>query len=493
VHFPRRPGGEARAQRSLTPWLVACYHAAPQEAQPMAIKVLVVDDDVPLTRALAELLGQEGYQVTTAASAEEALDRVREDSFNLVLTDLQLPGRNGISLIKALHEACPDTKTVLITGHGSVRTAVTALKRGAVEYISKPIKPRRLMALIQALTANPPPYLANRLLDASRLEAVHFDGMHAKSRSMREVFERVRMASTSDTTVLIVGESGTGKELVARSIHARSPQAEGPFVAVHTGAIPQELIQSELFGHEKGAFTGAVDRKPGKFEQAEGGTLFLDEISTMDERTQVNLLRVLESFQFSRVGGQKEQKANVRVLAASNRDLEAMVKAGEFREDLYYRLNIFTIALPSLRDRSEDIPLLAHEFMREFAERYGKPVNSIPAETQRLLTSYTWPGNVRELRNVIEQAVLLSRSMHLDAALLPQMLHRGPSRQEIIKIPIGTAMDQIEREVILRTLEANDGNKTATAEVLGISRRSIYNKLALYGIDVGHDDARADH
>jgi len=460
----------------------------------MGIKVLVVDDDVPLTRALSELLGQEGYEVTTATSAEEALERVREDSFHLVLTDLQLPGRNGISLIKALNEACPDTKSVLVTGHGSVRTAVTALKRGAVEYIAKPIKPRRLIALIQALTANPPAYLANRLLDTNRLESVQFDGMHARSRAMREVFERVRLAAGSDTTVLIVGESGTGKELIARSIHQRSPQANGPFVAVHTGAIPQELIQSELFGHERGAFTGAVEGKPGKFEQAEGGTLFLDEISTMDERTQVNLLRVLESFHYSRVGGKKEQRANVRVLAASNRNLEAMVQAGEFREDLYYRLNIFSIALPPLRDRAEDIPLLAHELMREFAQRYDKPVTAIPSETQRLLGAYGWPGNVRELRNVIEQAVLLARGPNLDAQLLPQMLHRGPSRQEVIKIPIGTAMDQIEREVILRTLEANDGNKTATAEILGISRRSIYNKLALYGLDVANpDDARADH
>jgi two-component system response regulator AtoC len=460
----------------------------------MPIKLLVVDDDLPLCRALSELLGQEGYQVTTAVSAEEALERVREDTFHLILTDLQLPGRNGISLIKALHEACPDTKTVLITGHGSVRTAVTALKRGAVEYIAKPIKPRRLLALIQALTANPPEYLANRLLDANRLEVVHFDGMHARSRVMREVFERVRMAASADTTVLIVGESGSGKELIARSIHERSQAglSGGPFVPVHTGAIPQELIQSELFGHERGAFTGAVERKPGKFEQAEGGTLFLDEVSTMDERTQVNLLRVLESFQYSRVGGKKEQRADVRVLAASNRDLEAMVKAGEFREDLFYRLNIFSIKLPSLRERSEDISLLAHEFMTEFAARYGKQVNAIPSETQRLLAAYAWPGNVRELRNVIEQAVLLSRSTQLDAQLLPQMLHRGPSRQESIKIPIGTAMDQVEREVILRTLEANDGNKTATAEVLGISRRSIYNKLALYGIDTSAD-ARADH
>jgi DNA-binding NtrC family response regulator len=399
-----------------------------------------------------------------------------------VLTDLQLPGRNGISLIKTLHEMCPETKTVLITAHGSIRSAVTALKRGAVEYMTKPIKPRRLMALIHALTADAPPYLTNKLLSTSRLEAETFDGMHARSQVMRAVFERIRLAAEADSTVLIYGESGTGKELVARSIHARGKQASGPFVAVHTGAIPQELIATELFGHERGSFTGAVDNKPGKFELAEGGTLFLDEISTMDERTQVNLLRVLESFRYTRVGGKKERPANVRVLAASNRDLEAMVKSGEFREDLYYRLNIFSVRLPPLRERTEDIPVLAGEFLREFATKYGKPVSSIPAETQRLLTGYGWPGNVRELRNVIEQAVLLARGPDLDSLLLPKMLHRAPAREEIIRIPIGTAMDDVEREVILRTLEANSGNKTVTAEVLGISRRSIYNKLALYGI-----------
>jgi two-component system response regulator AtoC len=333
------------------------------------------------------------------------------------------------------------------------------------------------------------------MLANDRIEAQSFDGMHARSRGMLQVFEKIRVASQSDTTVLIVGESGTGKELVARSIHQRSQFAEGPFVAVHTGAIPQDLIASELFGHEKGAFTGAVDKKPGKFELAEGGTLFLDEISTMDERTQINLLRVLETHAYTRVGGKKERDAKVRVLAASNRDLEAMVKAGQFREDLYYRLNIFAVKIPPLRERSEDIPVIAGEYVREFAQKYGKAVASIPAETQRLLVNYNWPGNVRELRNVVEQAVLLARDSELSPSLLPQMLHRGPLREDVIKIPIGTAMDDIEREVILRTLAANAGNKTATAEVLGISRRSIYNKLALYGIATNDDDDRdsAEH
>jgi len=444
--------------------------------------VLIVDDDTHLLHALAELLGSRGYRVTTAASAEEALDKCRADTFHLVLCDLQLPGRNGISLIKTLREACPSTAAVLITGHGSIRTAVTALKRGAVEYMTKPIKPKRLLALCNALTADAPPFLPNALLAAERAPAVSFDGMHARSRAMQEVFERIRLAAAADTTVLVVGESGTGKELVARSIHARSARHDGPFIALHTGAIPQELIASELFGHEKGAFTGATDKNPGKFELAENGTLFLDEISTMDERTQVNLLRVLESFRYSRVGGRKERAANVRVVAASNRDLEAMVRSGQFREDLFYRLNIFVVRLPPLRERTEDVPVLATEFLREFGTKYQKAVSIIPAETQRLLNAYSWPGNVRELRNVMEQAMLLARGPSLEPVLLPQMLHREPPRAETLKIPIGTPMVTIEKEVILRTLEANQGNKTATAGVLGISRRSIYNKLAAYGM-----------
>jgi DNA-binding NtrC family response regulator len=448
----------------------------------MPSKILVIDDDAHLAQALEELLVAEGYEVRQALSAEQALDVcLREESFHLVLCDLQLPGRNGISLIRTVREACPETACVLITGHGTIRSAVTALKRGAVEYMTKPLKPKRLLALCRALLADPPAYLPNKLLATDRVETVNFDGMHAKSRAMRGVFERVRLAAGVDTTVLIVGESGTGKELVARSIHSRSLRASGPFIALHTGAIPQELIASELFGHEKGSFTGATDRKPGKFELAEGGTLFLDEISTMDDRTQVNLLRVLESFRYSRVGGRKERVANVRIVAASNRDLEAMVRAGQFREDLLYRLNIFTIRLPSLRERPEDIPILAQELLREFAQKYNKPAGSIPPETLRLLMAYSWPGNVRELRNVLEQAVLLARGAELDPLLLPQMLHREPPREEIIKISIGTTMAEIERDVILRTLEAHRGNKTATAEALGISRRSIYNKLSEYG------------
>jgi DNA-binding NtrC family response regulator len=414
----------------------------------MPIKVLVVDDDAQLLAALVELLSSEGMKAVGVTSAEAALDECRRGSFHLVLSDLQLPGRNGISLIKTLHEACPETKTVLITAHGSIRSAVTALKRGAVEYMTKPIKPRRLMALIHALTADAPAYLTNKLLASDRLEVATFDGMHARSTVMHTVFERIRTAAAGDSPVLIIGESGSGKELVARAIHARSPFAAGPFVAVPAGTVPSP-------------------------ETATGGTLFVD-VSALDDAAQLALLRVLD--------GARTSPGHVRMVAASTRELEPLVKSGLLREELFYRLNGLEIRLPPLRERSEDIPVLAGEFVREFAQKYNKPVATVPSETQRLLIGYPWPGNVRELRNVIEQAMLLARGSELDPLLLPKMLHRSPSREEIIKIPIGTAMEQVEKEVILRTLEAHDGNKTATAEVLGISRRSIYNKLAIYGL-----------
>jgi DNA-binding NtrC family response regulator len=443
-------------------------------------KVLIVDDDTELLGALNQLLHGEGYQVSTAATAEDALDRFKEETFHVVLTDLQLPGRNGIALVKALHEAAPATRCVLITGHGSIRSAVLALKRGAVEYITKPIKPKRLLALIQSLTADLPAYLPNKLMSGDKAEVVRTGGMVGRSRPMKAVFERIQMAAAAETTVLITGESGSGKELVARAIHAGSARADKPFVAVHTGSIPPDLIATELFGHEKGSFTGAVDRSAGKLELAEGGTLFLDEVSTMDERTQIALLRVLESRTVTRVGGRKEKEIDVRIVAATSRDLQQMVQSGAFREDLFYRLNVFSIALPPLRERAEDIPIIAADFLTELSAKYHKPVTAIAPETERLLCAYAWPGNVRELRNVIEQGVLLARGEELDPSLLPQMMHREPAPAEILQIPIGTTMDAVEREVILRTLEANKGNKTATAEVLGISRRSIYNKLAEY-------------
>ncbi|HEX2573717.1 MAG TPA: sigma-54 dependent transcriptional regulator [Polyangia bacterium] len=448
-----------------------------------ARKILVVDDEPEVASSLAEILREEGYAVDVVGSAEDALERFRLETYHLLLTDLLLPGKSGVDLTKAIHDSCPATAIVLVTGHATVKTAVAALKRGAADYVRKPVNPKRLKERIATLLANRPDYLPNRLLSVGRSGEVHFEGMIARTRVMHNVFEKIKLAAQADATVLITGESGTGKELVARAVHRRSRRMSGPFVAVHTGAIPRDLISSELFGHEKGSFTGAVERKEGKFELSEGGTIFLDEISTMDERTQINLLRVLENFTYMRIGGKKERAADVRVVAATNRDLSKMVEEGTFREDLYYRLNILQISLPPLRERKEDIALLANEFVRQFSEQYRTTVELVPAETQRLLDGYHWPGNVRELRNVIQQAVLLSGGRTLAPELLPQMIYQAGPVEEVIRIPLGVSMREAEREIILRTLDSKEGNKKTTAEVLGISRRSLYNKLAEYGAD----------
>jgi DNA-binding NtrC family response regulator len=455
----------------------------PARAAGPARRVLVVDDEPETAAALAAILRDDGHQVDVVVSAEEAIDRFANTTYHLLLTDLLLPGKSGVELTKLIHDAAPATAIVLITGHATVKTAVSALKRGASDYIRKPVNPKKLRERVRALVESRPDYLPNKLLAASRSGVVTFEGMLARSRVMHNVFEKIKLAAQSDATVLITGESGTGKELVARAIHMRSRRSTGPFIAVHTGAIPRELIASELFGHERGSFTGAIDRKEGKFELAENGTIFLDEISTMDEHTQINLLRVLESFAYMRIGGKKERQANVRVVAATNRDLSKMTEDGSFREDLYYRLNILQINLPPVRERREDVVLLATEFMAAFAQQYRKPIQVIPAETQRLIEAYHWPGNVRELRNVIEQAVLLARGTTLEPELLPQMIYRSSAPEDVIRIPLGATMRDAEREIIVRTLESRKGNKKITAEVLGISRRSLYNKLAEYGIE----------
>jgi DNA-binding NtrC family response regulator len=444
-------------------------------------RVLVVDDQPDEAEALALLLREEGLAVDTAFDAEAAIERFRVETYHLLITDLLLPGKSGVELTRAIHEASPATAIILVTGHATVKTAVSALKRGASDYLRKPVTPKKLKERVAALLEARPGYLPNKLLATGRSGEVNFGGMIARSRVMHNVFEKVKVAAQSEATVLITGESGTGKELVARAVHDLSRRKDGPFIAVHTGALPRDLIASELFGHERGAFTGATERKEGKFELADGGTLFLDEMSTMDERTQVNLLRVLESFSYMRIGGKRERTADVRVVAATNRDLLKMVDEGTFREDLFYRLNIVQINLPPIRERREDVAVLASEFLEHFGRVYKKSVEVVPPETQRLLENYHWPGNVRELRNVIEQAVLLARGTTLDPELLPQMIYRAGPAEEVIRIPLGSTMRDAEREIILRTLASREGNKKVTAEVLGISRRSLYNKLAGYG------------
>lgn len=459
--------------------------ALSHSANAKARRVLLVDDEPDALEPLGELLSEEGYAVTVARSANEAMDRFQQEPAHILVTDLVLPGGpNGVDLIRHIKERSPMTAAVMITGHSSTRSAVTSMKAGAADYLPKPLEPRRVRALLADLAETVPHELPLRATKGET-DVLEFDGFVAKSKAMKQIFKQLQLAASSDATVLVCGESGTGKELVAQSIHRRSARAHGTFVAVHTGAIPSELIASELFGHERGAFTDAHEAKGGHFDAAEGGTLFLDEVNTMDPRTQVSLLRVLESRRYTRVGGNEEQMANVRVIAATNRDLFELVRAGQFREDLYYRLNVFPIHLPPLRDRREDIPVIAQHFADFFARRYRKPDVQATLETLDLLQRYPWPGNVRELRNVIEHCTILAPDGRLTPDLLPRIVAGSADDSDYIRLPLGSTMKDVERTMIARTLDSNDWNKQQAARILGISRRSLYNKLERYKISRG--------
>jgi DNA-binding NtrC family response regulator len=443
-------------------------------------RILVVDDDAHDAEALRSLLQEDGYAVDVCASSEDALAAFHRGTYAVVLADVQLPGGSGVDLVRTLRSAAPATAVIVLTGHASVSTAVAALKLGAVDYLKKPVLPPQLRKLVAQLVAERPAVLPNALLAAENSGEEVFEGMLARSMRMHEVFERVELVAQTEATVLVIGETGTGKELVARAIHNRSRRAAGPFVPVHTGAIPKDLIESELFGHEKGSFTGAVAAAEGKFGAARGGTIFLDEVSTMSDRAQVDLLRVLETFKYTRVGGKVEHSADVRVVCATNADLLAMAREGKFREDLYYRINIFPIHLPPLRERPEDIGLLADRFMRAAAERFGKKLRSLPGATVESLSAHPWSGNVRELRNIVEQAVLVAKTDRLEPELVAGLLAARPSaplagraHPPVVPILVGTKVVEAERQLALRTLEAFHGDRLAAAAALGVEPRRL--------------------
>jgi DNA-binding NtrC family response regulator len=436
-------------------------------------RVLIVDDDTADVEALQALLREDGLEVDAARSAEDAIASFRKDTYWVVLADVQLPGDSGLDLVKTLRTEAPATAVVVMTGHASVTTAVLALKHGAVDYLKKPVNPSQLRKLVAQLVAERPAFLPNNLLAVENHGEEVFENMLARSQAMHDVFERISLVAQTEATVLVVGETGTGKELVARAIHNRSPRAEKPFIPVHTGAIPKDLIESELFGHEKGAFTGAVAAAEGKFGAAKGGTIFLDEVSTMSERAQVDLLRVLETFKYTRVGGKVEHTADVRVVCATNADLLQMSRENKFREDLYYRINIFPIHLPPLRERKEDIGLLADRFMRAAAERFKKELRTLPEETLRVLEVYPWAGNVRELRNFVEQAVLLEKSDRLEPELVSSLLNQRVisvrrDTTPLVPILVGAKVEEAERLLAIHTVEAYRGDRAAAARALGI-------------------------
>jgi two-component system response regulator HydG len=441
------------------------------------LRVLVVDDDAAIREALSRTLEKFGYEVILAEDGQAGLDRLREGEIHILLADLQMPRLSGQELLKAAKTIAPDLEVIVITGHGSVEDAVEAMKEGAYDFITKPFKRVQLERTIRRAAEKQALALQNRRLQARLDELQGAGSVVGTSPVMLKTLELVRQVAPSTATVLIQGESGTGKELIADAIHHGSPRRDRAFIKVNCAALPEQLLESELFGHERGAFTGAVARKEGRFELANGGTLFLDELGDISPAMQGKLLRVLQSGEFERVGGTRTFKVDVRIVAATNRDLAALVRERRFREDLYYRLNVIAIQLPPLRDRREDIPLLAHHFLRRYSAKNAKSLGGFTEETMDLLQTYAWPGNVRELENVIERAVVLARSDMITPVDLPETLVRSDQAARHLVISVGTPLDEVENRLIDETLRYTKGDKTVAAKLLGIATRTIYRRM----------------
>jgi two-component system, NtrC family, response regulator HydG len=436
--------------------------------------ILIVDDETVVRDSLGSWFEEEGYRVETATTARDALLKLPVQRWDVALLDIKMPGMDGLELQRKIREVDPEILIIIMTGYASVETAVQALKDGAYDYITKPFDPDDLAHLVRKALEHRRTKEENIRLRES-LETSQSVELVGKSPAMLKVEEMIRTVAATDTTVLIRGESGTGKEMVAQAIHNLSMRRYMPMVVIHCGALTETLLESELFGHEKGAFTGALYRKKGKFEVAEGGTVFLDEISDISLRTQTDLLRVLQEREITRVGGTQTIKVDFRAIAATNRDLETLVKEGTFRPDLYYRLNVFGIELPSLRERQEDVPLLANHFLQKYARAMNKRFTSISRGALDKLMDYQWPGNVRELENAIERALVVGREPEIQSADLPLSLQGGAA------LPAGPSLDDVERAHILKTLEGCDWNQTRAAKVLDIDRVTLYNKIKKYG------------
>jgi len=444
-----------------------------------AERVLIVEDDAATRAGLAELVRTWGFVTEAAANGEDALKLVTSFRPAIVITDMVMPRMNGMELLKSLKDEAEQLKVIMLTAQGSVETAVEAVKVGAEDYLTKPVDPQKLRLLLQRIAELNAQKRENEVLRRQLREKGSFGRIIGHSPKMRRIYQVIEQAAPTTASVLIIGESGTGKELVAQTIHQLSPRVNAPFVGINCAAIPETLLESEIFGHERGAFTGAIDRRAGCFELADRGTLFLDEIAEMVPATQVKLLRVLQERKFRRLGGRVEQEVDVRVLAATNMNPAEAIREGKLRDDLYYRLNVFTIELPPLRDRKEDLPLLIQSLLEEFNSRDRRNVRAVTPEAMRMLEVYDWPGNVRELRNVMERATILARGEFIEPTHLPRF---GPPARAIeptsgLTITPGLTVDEAERKLIVATLEAAGNNKTRAAEMLGISLKTLHNKL----------------
>lgn len=455
--------------------------------RPETKNILLVDDHKSFRDSLAKVLVGEGYKVFAAMNGEEALDILRQEHINLILTDLKMPKMDGVELLQVAKTIHPEVEVILITGFGTVDTAVTAMKDGAFDYIQKPFKPREIIKLVRKALEKQSLVLENRVLQERIKEFQKFEKIVGQSPAMKKILEVVAQVAPSSATVLIQGESGTGKEIIAQAIHDLSPRAHRPFIKVSCAALPETLLEAELFGYERGAFTGAITRKEGRFELADGGTLFLDEIGEVSPTVQVKLLRVLQVGEFERLGGTKTLRVDVRLVAASNKNLLEAVEKKTFREDLFSRLNVITITLPPLREREGDIPLLAHHFLEIFKRKNNKDIKGFTPEAMEIMLHYHWPRNVRQLENAIERAVVLSKgNFIIPEDLPPEIVEavQGSKKQKdflidekTISIPLGTPLEVIERKVIEETLRHSRGNKNLASKILGISARTIYRKI----------------
>ncbi len=448
----------------------------------MEKKILVVDDDLLLRDFLSETLNRSGYQVNLASTGEEALENIRKEDYDIILSDVRMPNMDGMELLKTTRNFLPDAKVVMMTAYGTVQNAVEAMKLGAYDYVMKPFSIDEIELVLKRALEHKQLLLENKLLRSEVIGKYRFDNIVGKSPQMQKIFELVETVADTKATVLITGESGTGKELIAKAIHYNSPRREGPFIRINCAALPEGLVESELFGHEKGSFTGAIRQSRGRFELADRGVLLLDEISEISLHLQGKLLRVLQEREFERVGSGIPIQVDVRIIATSNRDLDRLIEQGKFREDLFYRLNVVPIHIPPLRERKEDIPALAQHFLKKYNLENNRQIKGISQKVYEMFLSYFWPGNVRELENYIERAVVTAKGKILTPRDFPKELALGRINLPSEEIEVGSTIYEAERKLILKTLKAQGGNRTKAAEILGISTRTLRNKLHEYGL-----------
>lgn len=454
----------------------------------MNFTILIIDDEKNIREGLGTALELEGYDVKLAENGEVGLKLIEKGDVDLVITDLRMPGISGEEVIAKVAGESPGIPVIVLTGHGSIDSAVTAMRNGAYDFLTKPLNLDRLILIVKRALAGRELEIRHSTLKEELDAKTSFESIIGKSAEMLRIFEVVRKAANSKASVLITGESGTGKELIANALHNLSNRRDKPFVKVHCAALSESLLESELFGHEKGAFTGAVARKRGRFELANTGSIFLDEIGEIDQNVQIKILRVLQDRRFERVGGEETLEVDVRIIAATNRDLLQEIAEHRFREDLFYRLNVVHIQVPPLRERKDDIPLLVASFLEEFAKENNKKITGIDARARSALYKYNWPGNIRQLRNCIESAVVMCSGSEITLEDLPPSVS-GASDTDMISIPVGITLAEAEKILIQQNLAVNKGNKSKTADILGIGRKTLHRKIDEYNLEVGDTEA----